>query len=286
MKQLRSLWVILFSVFFVCGIAFTYFFIDVPDSPQLASTHGHGKVRCHDYQDASVIDASMPLNIAVWNIYKQQLDGWDTELKSLAAENEVILLQEAQSRPEMISYIEQGGWHSNQAYAFAINGEIAGVMTLSKAKPQTVCAYTKIEPYLRLPKSALYSAFKLSNGEILSVINLHSINFTYGVKDYSEQLDALVEAVKSLEGPLIVAGDLNTWSNERQSVVKTKLGTLGLLEARFQPDQRLRVFNHPLDHFFYRGMLLESARSVETEASDHAKIEVRLFFAEEKGGSE
>lgn len=284
MKHLRSFWVILSTLFLTCGIASVYLFIDVPDSPQLVSPEG--EVRCHEYQESSVIDVSAPLNIAVWNIYKQQLNGWDTELKSLATENSIILLQEAQGKPDMLSYIEQSGWHSNQAYAFAINGEVAGVMTLSKAKPQTVCAYTKAEPYLRLPKSALYSAFKLSNGDVLSVINLHSINFTYGVKDYSEQLDVLVDTVQSLEGPLIIAGDFNTWSNERLSVVKAKFSKLGLLEARFQPDQRLRIFNHPLDHLFYRGMRLESAKSLATDASDHAKIEVRLVLTEEKEGSE
>ncbi|EOD80281.1 hypothetical protein D515_00855 [Grimontia indica] len=283
MNQLRSLWVILSTAFLLLGIALVYFLVDVPDSPQLAS--GQGAVKCREYKSSSEIDASKPLNIAVWNIYKQQLEGWDTELKSLAADNTIILLQEAQTKPQMLSYLEQSGWHSNQAYAFAINGEIAGVMTLSEAIPEKVCAYTKVEPYLRLPKSALYSAFPLSNGEVLSVINLHSINFTYGVTEYSEQLDVLVEAVEPLKGPLIIAGDLNTWSNERLSVVRDKLSSIELQEANFQPDERLRVFSHPLDHVFYRGMKLQHAKSIDTTASDHAKLEARFVFedAQEKG---
>lgn len=276
MKQLATRWVLLSTLVLLVAIAAVYWVVDIPPTARLAK--GEADVRCRDYDPSSVIEASKPLNVAVWNIYKQQLEGWEQELSALSDDNSLILLQEAQSRPQLLSYVEENSWHTNQAYAFAINGEIAGVMTLSDAIPEKVCAYTKVEPYLRLPKSALYSAFKIDSGEVLSVINLHSINFTYGVTEYTEQLDALVDAVMPLKGPLIIAGDFNTWSDERLNIVKQKLGKLGLVEAAFEPDNRLKVFNHPLDHLFYRGLTLTSSETKDTQASDHAILEAQFVF--------
>lgn len=276
MKQLATRWVLLCTLVLFAAMATVYFVVDIPPSAQLASAESG--VKCRDYDPSSIIEVSKPLNVAVWNIYKQQLEGWEEELNALADDNSIILLQEAQARPQLLSYVEDNGWHSNQAYAFAINGEIAGVMTLSDAIPEKVCAFTKVEPYLRLPKSALYSAYKLSSGEVLSVINLHSINFTYGVQEYVEQLDALVEGVSELKGPLIIAGDFNTWSNERLDVVKQKLEAIGLQEAQFQPDNRLKVFSHPLDHLFYRGLKLTGAETQDTKASDHAVLEAQFTY--------
>ncbi|MEZ8144102.1 endonuclease/exonuclease/phosphatase family protein [Enterovibrio sp. FF113] len=276
MRQLRSRWAILGVLLLISGILTVYMVVDVPAEASLAS--GEASVRCRDYSEAETIDVTKPLNIAVWNIFKQQLDGWEAELSDLSKKNSLILLQEAQSKPQLLSYIEREGWHSNQAYAFAINGEIAGVMTLSEVKPSKVCAYTKVEPYLRLPKSALYSAFSLSDGNTLSVINLHSINFTFGVEEYREQLQSLVDAVSDISGSLIIAGDFNTWSDERLNVVKKELDELGLKEAQYSSDDRLTVFGHPLDHLFYRDLELNVSLSKKTTASDHAFIEASLTF--------
>ncbi|KXF81219.1 endonuclease/exonuclease/phosphatase family protein [Enterovibrio coralii] len=276
MKQLKGRWVLLGTLALIVAIGLVYVKVDVPDDARLAS--GDGTVRCRDYTSESVINTAEPLNVVVWNIYKQQNDGWDSELDALSKTHSLILLQEAQSKPQLLHYIEEKGWHSNQAYAFAVNGEIAGVMTLSEVVPKEACAYTKIEPYLRLPKSALYSAFPLSNGETLSVINIHSINFTFGIVEYKEQLEALVDAVRDVKGPLIIAGDFNTWSEERLQVVRDALSDIGIQEASFASDERLKVFGYPLDHLFYRGLTLQQSHSKETPASDHAWLDASFTF--------
>ena len=63
-----------------------------------------------------------------------------------------------------------------------------------------------------LPKSALYARYRLSNGSDLVTVNLHAINFTLGTKDFQNQIEQLENAVKKHKGPLIIAGDFNTWS--------------------------------------------------------------------------
>lgn len=276
MNKRKGYWFAFGVALILCAMVGVYVIIDVPSSSGLASSEKG--VRCLEYSSNQRIDVNKPLKLVVWNIYKQNRKGWDTQLSSLADRNALILLQEAQSTPQLRQQMDALGWHRNQAYAFAINDEIAGVMTLSKTIPKMACAYTKIEPYLRLPKSALYSEFALSNGETLSVINLHSINFTYGIAAYKEQLLALVEAVKTLKGPVIIAGDFNTWSKARLELVKGVLGDIGMSEALFSQDERMTVFGYPLDHLFYRNLQLNTAISTQTPASDHAWIEASFSF--------
>ncbi|WP_150137335.1 endonuclease/exonuclease/phosphatase family protein [Candidatus Enterovibrio altilux] len=262
-------------LFFLIFLAFERVF-EIPEAPSLAN---HNKnANCVSYTPTSVINIAKPLSIAVWNIYKQKLAGWEDELLFLSKKSSLILLQEAQSTVALQKYISARRWHSNQVFAFAIHGEIAGVMTLSNFIPEQVCAYTKIEPYLRLPKSALHSEFPLSNGQTLSVINIHSINFTFGIDEYKQQLYALFEAIASLEGPLIIAGDFNTWSLQRLGAMKAELIRAGLIEASIDPDERLTIFKLPLDHIYYRGLTLDSASSQKTNASDHAIIMATFSF--------
>ncbi|MGF1864488.1 endonuclease/exonuclease/phosphatase family protein [Enterovibrio norvegicus] len=276
-KTLKKRWLILGTATLIGAISvWIYDMLEVPEVPRLASSQKD--VRCLNYPVSASIDVSNPLSIAVWNIYKQQLDGWEDELLALSKTSSLILLQEAQSSQDLQHYISARQWHSNQAFAFSVNDEVAGVMTLSELAPQKVCAYTKVEPYLRLPKSALYSEFPLSNGQTLSVINIHSINFTFGIEEYREQLNALVGAVTKLDGPVIVAGDFNTWSDKRLKTVKTELNRIGLQEAVFDTDARLKVFSLPLDHIYYRDLVLNDANSRSTLASDHAIMTASFSF--------
>ncbi len=276
-KTLKKRWLILGMATLIGAISvWMYDMLEVPEAPRLASSQKD--VRCLNYSVSSSIEVSKPLSIAVWNIYKQQLGGWEDELLALSKTSSLILLQEAQSSQDLQHYISARQWHSNQAFAFSVNDEVAGVMTLSELVPQKVCAYTKVEPYLRLPKSALYSEFPLSNGQTLSVINIHSINFTFGIEEYREQLNALVEAVIKLDGPVIVAGDFNTWSEMRLKTVKAELNRIGLKEAVFNTDARLKVFSLPLDHIFYRDLELNEASSRSTSTSDHAMMTANFSF--------
>ncbi|PMN67196.1 endonuclease/exonuclease/phosphatase family protein [Enterovibrio norvegicus] len=277
MKILKKRWLALGTAILIGAVSvWLYGIFEVPETPRLASSQEN--VSCLSYPVSSSIDVRKPLNLAVWNIYKQQLEGWEDELLALSKASSLILLQEAQLSQDLQRYISAHRWHSNQAFAFSVNNEVAGVMTLSDLAPKKVCAYTKVEPYLRLPKSALYSEFPLSNGQTLSVINIHSINFTFGIEEYREQLNALVDAVTKLDGPVIVAGDFNTWSEKRLKTVKAELNRIGLQEAVFDTDARLKVFSLPLDHIYYRDLVLNDANSRSTLASDHAMMTASFSF--------
>ena len=236
------------------------------DSPELA---------CYHNQNPQVIDQNGQLNVLVWNIYKQNRSNLQADLEGLSQDKQLLLLQEASMTAQLRDWIEQKKWSGNLVDAFKAFDTSAGVLNLAHQLPKSACAYTEMEPWLRLPKSALYATYSLSNGQTLAVVNIHAVNFTYGTEEYHHQFTKLANALKAHIGPMIVAGDFNSWSEQRLAVVKQVLETVGVKEVVYQLDHRKQFINGlPLDHLFYRGLVLEKAEAPISDASDHNPIEV------------
>ena len=246
---------------------------NIPEHPQLI-TVGENSVGqplvCYQDDNALPLDKQGQLSLLVWNIYKQNRDRWSEELSRLSSDAQLLLLQEASLNTGLKQWLSEQGWEGNQVNAFKVMGESAGVINLARTTPNLACGYTEMEPWLRLPKSGIYARYPLSNGQVLAVVNLHAVNFTYGTNEYQLQLQALANKLSQHTGPIIVAGDFNSWSEERMSVMKQVLTSLGLSEVVFSPDNRVRFISGlPLDHVFYRGLRLEKAKAPESDASDH-----------------
>jgi len=246
----------------------------------ISANQVHGSLHCYRNQKASVVDNSARLDLLVWNIYKQNKPNWKEQLAKLSQGKQLVLLQEASMTSELTEWISEQGWFGSQVDAFKAFDTSAGVLNLSLTTPSKACAYTELEPWLRLPKSALYALYPLSSGERLAVVNIHAINFTYGTAEYHRQLSALTKELAKHQGPIIVAGDFNSWSEERFSVMSKALASLGLQEVAYQPDHRTQfVTGLPLDHVFYRGLVLEKAEASISDASDHNPILVSFRLA-------
>ncbi len=253
---------------------------NIPESPQLVtiSENSSGEpLVCFQDDSAKPLDKQGELGLLVWNIYKQNRNTWSSELTRLSENTQLLLMQEASLNQNLKSWILQQGWEGNQVNAFKVMGESAGVINLARTTPSLACGYTEMEPWLRLPKSGIYALYPLSNGQQLAVVNLHAVNFTYGTDEYHVQLKTLASELSKHTGPIIVAGDFNSWSEARVKVLKQSLTSLGLSEVRFSPDYRVRfVTGLPLDHVFYRGLELKSAEAPESDASDHNPLLVRF----------
>lgn len=245
--------------------------VSISNQPIKPSLH------CYQNDQAPVVDKQGMLNVLVWNIYKQNRANWQTSLAALAQDKQLVLLQEASMTKDLRNWILQQGWFGSQVDAFKAFDTAAGVLNLSWGAPSKACAYTELEPWLRLPKSALYAVYPLSSGQQLAVVNIHAVNFTYGTTEYHRQLRVLAEQLAKHQGPIIVAGDFNSWSEERMAVMSKTLQTLGLREVNYQPDNRIQfITGLPLDHLFYRGLEVETAEAPISDASDHNPIVVRF----------
>ncbi|UJF19769.1 endonuclease/exonuclease/phosphatase family protein [Vibrio sp. SS-MA-C1-2] len=222
-----------------------------------------------DRQQIVPLDLDGQLDVTVWNIYKQKRPGVYRSLEKFTAKSQITLLQEASLTHKMKGFIEQHQLNGNMARAFDIQGITAGVMTLATIPALKSCAYRVKEPWLRLPKSALISSYPLSNGETIMVANLHGINFSMGLKEFSRQLNEVKSELALHHGPMLLSGDFNTWRHERVSVLNNMVESLSLIQVDFQQDNRIKVFKFPLDHLYYRGLMLKKSEVPMLETSDH-----------------
>lgn len=216
------------------------------------------------------------LRVMVWNIYKQQRTNWLSVLQGFSKYAQLVLLQEAQTTPELVRFATSHYLAADQVPALIFPLYPSGVMTISAAHPVYCCPLRKREPLLRLAKSALITVYPIYNGQLLMVINIHAVNFSLGIDVYSKQLDPIGEQICNHSGPVIMAGDFNAWSRQRMVALYQFAERMGLGEVRFTDDQRKRAFGRPLDFIFYRDINICKASVLVTEASDHNPLLVEF----------
>lgn len=282
MKKRLVVWGLLLAVLLVPG-SFAVLF-SVPDEPQLTQADPLTEAlpqQCSQYPAHDYLDHNGTLKLVVWNIYKQNRPDWQPVLQELSADANLLLLQEASMSGELHAWLQQKRWQANQVNAFEVLGEPAGVLNAARVAPQQVCAFTALEPWLRLPKSALYALYPLSSGQSLALVNLHAINFTLGTAEYQSQIEQLLGQLQQHQGPVIVAGDFNSWSEERTAWLSQAMTANGLQEVHFNPDQRVRFINGlPLDHVFFKQLSLKTAEAPVSDASDHNPLLVTFTLSE------
>lgn len=256
--------------------------IDVPENTLISH---HNKPLVQECARPSGENSSLlpsRFSLLSWNIYKQQGD-WQTELGQWLDNNDLLLLQEANASEHLQQWLAIHDYHWFQVAAFNWHGVSNGVLTAAKGQPSQVCGKRLLEPATRIPKSLLFSYYPLSgSAQQLLVVNLHAINFSLRGRTYNEQLNMISEVIGEYQGPVIVAGDFNRWNSRRDGFLARWAKKEQLIEALPEPDVRTRFLGHPLDAVFYRGLILEQARSLESTASDHNALQMRFSVVKGK----
>lgn len=216
------------------------------------------------------------LKVLVWNIFKQQRAEWLSVLQNFGKDAHLVLLQEAQTTPELVKFATSNYLAADQVPAFVLPQHPSGVMTLSAAHPVYCCPLREREPILRLSKSALVTVYPLPDSRLLMVVNIHAVNFSLGVDVYSKQLGPIGDQIGHHNGPVIMAGDFNAWSRPRMNALYRFAREMTLREVRFTDDHRRRAFGRPLDFVFYRGLNVAEASVLVTRASDHNPLLVEF----------
>lgn len=126
---------------------------------------------------------------------------------------------------------------------------------------------------LRTVKATSVTEYALSNSTAtLAVVNVHAINFSLGIEAFSRQLGQISDLVKAHEGPVIVSGDFNTWSQNRLETVQKMARESGLRTLVIPDDGRSTFFGKRVDHVFVRGLQTVAAATPAVETSDHNPI--------------
>jgi endonuclease/exonuclease/phosphatase (EEP) superfamily protein YafD len=218
------------------------------------------------------------MRLLIWNTQKNTDANIQADLTMLAEDVDLILLQESVHNSAAFADLDPAlYWSFSPGYQRADTS--TGVATASRVKPLAQCSLTNYEPWLRSPKATNITEFSLSGtAETLLVINLHMINFTFGLQGMRQQLLQALGLVEQHTGPVIFSGDFNTWRKARRDLVLDALAARNLEPVKYSDDYRKQFFDYALDHTFVRGIRVVAATSHLVDSSDHNPMSVTLEF--------
>ena len=218
------------------------------------------------------------LKLLVWNVLKFKRDGVLTDLQALGAVSDLTLMQEGAYSIDLekdllgiLPNFQQVFYpsfcdDSQTAFGVQINSKFSVSQAQNWPAPDA-------EPFSTIHKMTGYAQV-MWNGEIVHVINTHALNFNAG-GPFERQIDDVYEKIKDLKGPVIWAGDFNTWnfwSDGRLEYLVAATEDLGLKQVEFKEDTR----KLKLDHIFYRGFKLKNSAIVPVSTSDHNALVVEF----------
>lgn len=225
--------------------------------------------------DNQILDKT--IRIAVWNIHKGVDAGWQKDLANLCKAADLFFIQEVFLNSEMKKSMEDCEMEWNLATSFFKDDTRTGVALGSRSVAGRVRWFrTKyVEPVVLTPKMSIVSEIPVALGSSLApqtllIVNLHAINMNLRtVKSLREQLYQFSQDIERHVGPVIVAGDFNTWMNKRFEVVLDFALQHGLQFVSFEKDSRSR----PLDHILAKGLKVKNSMvHSEVKSSDHKPL--------------
>ncbi|MCY4425543.1 MAG: endonuclease/exonuclease/phosphatase family protein [Halieaceae bacterium] len=220
------------------------------------------------------------IQVLSWNIQKNSGAQWREELRRLAHGADLVLLQEAILEAPWEAVLE-GNYEAVFSPGYRTAKYRSGVLTISAVSAAGHCSLSHREPLLGTPKATNISRYPiLGQTRQLLVVNLHGVNFSLGGYNLSTQLNDSGSLVEKHRGPVIFAGDFNTWSEARMAKVKAVIKRLKLRPLTYTDDQRSRVFGQALDHIFVRGLRVIEAGAASSGASDHGPVHATLALEE------
>mgnify|MGYP001947713037 FL=1 len=190
---------------------------------------------------------SLPIRLLNWNVQKISNSGWQQDLVAYAQGSNMVLLQEATEHIAIEQQLSHLNFHS-LAPGYHDGAQQTGVYTAAQVSPLSSCYQQHHEPWLRTPKAMQLSWYPIQGSQAtLLVVNVHSVNFALGLKDYRRQLMAIVDMLEVHEGPVILSGDFNTWNPRRLALLNRHATEHGLSAIDFVDDKRTYFYS-----WFYR----------------------------------
>ncbi len=214
-------------------------------------------------------------SLFLWNVFKEGKRHFSAEFEKFQNKYHpsIALFQEATIDEEWksSSCLKDSDCYFSEAFKFKDKG--FGVLTSS----QYPITYAEAihsdltEPILNTPKTSLLTVISIKGIEVL-IVNTHGINFVT-LTAYEEQLKEIVKKAKDFRGPMIWAGDFNSWNPGRYNLLETATKALELEELKINHLNLVKSFlGFKLDRVFTRGLSSLKAQAIECESSDHNPI--------------
>jgi endonuclease/exonuclease/phosphatase (EEP) superfamily protein YafD len=233
---------------------------------------------------ASVATLGPNLRVVCWNFFKAIRPGALGDLAAVSAEADLVLLQEAVlhgGRPTPLHLSSGLEWVMAETLTHARQGITSGPKTGCRAPALEIRTLRSLdyEPISGTPKALLLTRYPTQGGGVMTVINVHAMNFVPLAK-FARQMTQLLDLLSVQAGPVLVGGDFNTWNPSRQRLVFGSMAEAGLARVPVAAPRRWRHLRQQLDHVFSRGLTLVDARPLaHIASSDHIPLRIEFMIA-------
>ena len=238
------------------------------------------------------------IRVLVWNLYKSELAGWRNDFAALAADHDLMLLQEgfwdAETMPWFAGVAGVGWWLGvTFEYTHRSPRPVTGTVLGRRCSPRAPILFLH-SPYREAltgtPKSHIAGIFAVDGSDApLLAVSVHGTNLHVDQAAFDRHMDQILDGVGNHAGPVLLAGDFNTWSESRMAYLFDRAAALGLTSvfdrgpAREAPsDGRMTWSDNYLDHAFVRGLVVRPGARVlrAVASSDHAPLSFVVALAD------
>jgi endonuclease/exonuclease/phosphatase (EEP) superfamily protein YafD len=240
-------------------------------------------------KEANINDS---IRIVNWNIHKEgNLSEWKKVITRIVKDKkpDFILLQEVRLDGKVGDFISKDlkyGWEFSPNLYQGKYDAYSGVLTASHIKPKMVesALSNETELFSKIQKTVLFTKYPIGSPSLeLLVVNIHGININIDLDGFKEQIRYIAEVVMRHDGPVILAGDFNTWREARLDHLSKLVKEMELVKIDFgsNADYVETMFGNPLDHIFISKEKLEVIKGsqdviVDIKSSDHSPLFVEL----------
>ncbi len=220
------------------------------------------------------------LKILIWNVYKgKKGSAWKTDFLNLTQDCDIVLMQEAMLDETMPGLwkedLKHYQWKMATSFIYRSSSHRTGVATGAKftSKDTKVFRGFDREIFVWTPKVTISSLYQSADLDYsLLVINTHALLVTT-TKAFIRYIDGILSTISHHKGPLIFAGDFNTWHSGRWIALLHLLKSYDLEHVVIPNDER----KLKLDHVFVRGLDVVTAKVWNTiYSSDHSPLELQV----------
>lgn len=220
------------------------------------------------------------IDVGVWNIWKGSGgEAFISEYRKMVANCHLLLAQEALLTLKALAQFAPTGYLALHGATYRRKDGIRdGVMTVSAAhadgQPQRILCLAP-EPVLNTTKATLVSTYKIENTDkLLCVVNIHATLIRRPAMAVRE-LEQVLSYIAQHSGPILFAGDFNTFSKAYITEVDRVLSSIGLSRVIIEGDPRTTTT--ALDQIYIRDIEVLHAKVDTTfQHSDHFPILAKL----------
>lgn len=245
------------------------------------SLSDHVEIIKHENKAATQIslNPSEEYTVLSWNIEKTKDKSFYRDFNQLKNNGlDIVHFQESLLTEEFQNLVETSPLNWSTAVSFKIFKNLkTGISVGSRFLIKKIKSFKSpdTEPITKTPKVSLFSYVKIQGtNTTLLLANVHLINFV-SIQKFKNHLNQIILEISKHDGPVIFAGDFNSWSENRKRYIMKVTRTLSLNLVDFPRLLFYETFR--LDHFFVRGITVTHKKILtHIKSSDHYPLLIKF----------